>query len=175
MRNLRHYIEWKRASLGADMMKRLLIAVLAVGVLSGCEGGGNNEAAGTIIGAGLGALAGGHIGHRGSSSRAAGITLGAIAGGVLGNQVGKKLDRADQIALEQARQKSLEQGRSYNTTGWYNPDTGSQGTVTPKPAYRTSDGRYCREFQQTITVDGEEVRGYGTACRQPDGSWEITS
>ena len=155
------------------MMKRLLVAVLTGAVLSGCEGGGNSEATGTIIGAGLGALAGSHIGHRGSSSRAAGITMGAIAGGVVGNQVGKKLDRADQAALDRARQASLEQGRSYNTTGWYNPDSGNQGTVTPKPAYRTSDGRYCREFQQTIVVDGKEVRGYGTACRQPDGSWEI--
>ena len=33
----------------------------------------------------------------------------------------------------------------------------------------------CREFQTTITIDGREQPGYGTACRQSDGSWKIVS
>jgi surface antigen len=33
----------------------------------------------------------------------------------------------------------------------------------------------CREFTQRIVVDGEEVAAYGTACRQPDGSWKIVN
>ena len=28
---------------------------------------------------------------------------------------------------------------------------------------------------QTITVGGEVQQGYGTACRQPDGTWKIQS
>jgi len=38
-----------------------------------------------------------------------------------------------------------------------------------------STGRYCREFQQTITVGGKTEEAYGTACQQPDGAWEIVS
>ena len=37
----------------------------------------------------------------------------------------------------------------------------------------SSAGRYCREFQHEITVGGKQEQGYGTACRQPDGSWEV--
>ena len=33
--------------------------------------------------------------------------------------------------------------------------------------------RECREFQQTLVVNGQEQPGYGKACRQPDGSWKI--
>jgi hypothetical protein len=31
----------------------------------------------------------------------------------------------------------------------------------------------CREFRQTITISGQPVQAYGTACRQPDGIWKI--
>ena len=61
---------------------------------------------------------------------------------------------------------------------WVNPDTGNRGTVTPRRTYRVQRGattRYCREFQQTITVGGKTERAYGRACRQPDGSWKIVN
>ena len=32
----------------------------------------------------------------------------------------------------------------------------------------------CREFQQTITVNGVEQKAYGTTCQQADGTWRIT-
>ena len=38
---------------------------------------------------------------------------------------------------------------------------------------RDEDGRYCREYQSNLQVAGGRGRGYGTACQQPDGSWEI--
>jgi hypothetical protein len=34
---------------------------------------------------------------------------------------------------------------------------------------------YCREFTQTFTIAEQTQRGYGTACLQPDGSWQIQS
>ncbi|MBI1309472.1 MAG: hypothetical protein GC129_06490 [Proteobacteria bacterium] len=37
------------------------------------------------------------------------------------------------------------------------------------------DTSYCREFTQTITIGGKTQKGYGTACLQPDGSWELQS
>jgi hypothetical protein len=43
----------------------------------------------------------------------------------------------------------------------------------PKPAYQASNGEYCREFTQTVSVGGRAQEAYGTACRQPDGSWRI--
>ena len=47
------------------------------------------------------------------------------------------------------------------------------GSVTPLRTTETAQNNVCREFQQTITVGGETRQGYGTACRQPDGSWRI--
>jgi hypothetical protein len=31
----------------------------------------------------------------------------------------------------------------------------------------------CREYQSTAVVNGRQVASYGTACLQPDGSWQI--
>ncbi|MEE8203551.1 MAG: hypothetical protein V3R74_07315, partial [Alphaproteobacteria bacterium] len=31
----------------------------------------------------------------------------------------------------------------------------------------------CREYQTTVNVGGQVEQAYGTACRQPDGSWQI--
>ncbi len=36
-----------------------------------------------------------------------------------------------------------------------------------------SNGPYCREYQATTVVNGRNVPTYGTACQQPDGSWQI--
>jgi len=45
--------------------------------------------------------------------------------------------------------------------------------MTPLKTYQRPSGQYCREYQQTIYVGGQQQQAYGTACRQPDGSWEI--
>lgn len=33
---------------------------------------------------------------------------------------------------------------------------------------------YCREYTKTIRIGGKVETGYGQACLQPDGAWEIT-
>ena len=39
----------------------------------------------------------------------------------------------------------------------------------------STSGRYCREFQQEVSIGGRTEQAYGTACRKPDGSWEVIS
>lgn len=34
---------------------------------------------------------------------------------------------------------------------------------------------YCREFQQTVAINGGLHKTTGTACMQPDGSWDVIS
>lgn len=34
---------------------------------------------------------------------------------------------------------------------------------------------YCREYTKTVTIGGRSEQAYGTACYQPDGSWEVVS
>jgi len=43
------------------------------------------------------------------------------------------------------------------------------------PVYQTADGRYCREYQATVNVNGYTQPIYGTACLQPDGAWHIVN
>jgi surface antigen len=51
-------------------------------------------------------------------------------------------------------------------------DNAAGGTVRV-----TRDGyagnKYCREFQQTITVNGQRENAWGISCQEPDGSWRI--
>lgn len=45
--------------------------------------------------------------------------------------------------------------------------------VPASDPYVDGSGRYCREYQSTITVNGRPQASYGTACRMPDGTWRI--
>ena len=50
---------------------------------------------------------------------------------------------------------------------------GNRGSVVPLREGQTPDGRQCREFQQNVTIGGREEEAYGTACMQPDGTWQV--
>ncbi|CAG0912012.1 unnamed protein product, partial [Cyprideis torosa] len=53
-------------------------------------------------------------------------------------------------------------------------DDGSvSGSVTAVKEGTSTAGRYCREFRQTVLIGNESEEAYGTACQNPDGSWEI--
>ncbi len=149
------------------------IAVTAL-VLVGCaNNAGPKQTMGTLIGAAGGGLAGAQIG-RGKGQLAA-VAAGALLGAFIGNEVGQSLDRADRLYAQRNAQRTLEYAPTGQTSGWVNPDSGNSGSVTPTQTYRSPDGRYCREYQTTVVVGGRESQGYGTACRQPDGSWQIAN
>ena len=52
-------------------------------------------------------------------------------------------------------------------------DGGASGSATAIREGQNATGHTCREFQQTITVDGNFEEAYGTACLQDDGTWQI--
>lgn len=147
-------------------------AVLAIG-LAACDqqNTGTKQTIGTLLGAAGGAVAGAQFGK--GRGQLVGVAVGTVLGGLVGSEIGKSLDRADRLAMERTTQSTLETGRSGEPVTWRNPDSGHSGTVTPEPAYEASSGTYCREYQQTVTIGGKTETAYGTACRQPDGSWKI--
>ena len=148
----------------------ILVSVVA---LSGCQSMGQKETAGTLVGAGAGALAGAQFG--GGKGQIAMAVIGSLIGSQMGASVGRSLDDVDRMMAERTTAQALENYRTNETATWRNPDTGHQGSFTPTATYQQADGSYCREFQQSITVGGEVHQGYGTACRQPDGTWRIQS
>ena len=155
-------------------MHRLKFAVLgiaALGLAACSDKVGQKQGIGTLIGAAAGGVAGAQVGK--GRGKLVATAAGAVLGALIGNEVGKSLDRADQLALQQTTQQSLETAPSGTTSTWENPDSGNAGSVTPTATYERDDGSYCREFIQTVTIGGRTEEAYGTACRQPDGSWKI--
>lgn len=141
-------------------------------VFSACASAQNNPK--TTVGALGGAAAGGLIGAAAGGGPAA-IAGGVILGGLLGGAVGNALDQRDkELAMKQA-QYSLENSQSGQSSQWHNPDSGHSGTFTPTRTYQTESGQYCREYTQEIMIGGEKHESYGTACRQPDGTWQIVN
>lgn len=162
------------------MKLKLVAASLAVALLAtGCQqsgsggtigGVGTKQAVGGLGGAALGGYLGSKVGQ--GKGQLAATAAGALAGLFIGSEVGKSLDRADQAYLNQSYSQA--QSAPLNQPiQWNNPQSGNYGTVTPIRDGTTPSGQYCREFQQTIVVDGRAETGYGTACQQPDGSWKI--
>jgi len=55
------------------------------------------------------------------------------------------------------------------------PAAAPVAATAASPVYQAADGRYCREYQATISVAGRLQQSFGTACLQPDGSWRIVN
>jgi len=119
---------------------------------------------GTVIGAasgaGIAALAGGGPGA---------IVGAGLGGALIGGVIGNRLDARDKRLAAQAAQQAFESNRAGQ------PDSGHSGSITPTRTYQLANGQYCREYRQTIVVGGQQNQAYGTACRQPDGTWQIQS
>jgi surface antigen len=148
----------------------LMSTILMAFLLMGCETAGTKTAVGGLGGAAAGGLLGAALG--GGST---GIAAGTILGGLIGGAIGNRMDAADQQRANTAAAQALESAPAGQSVAWRNPDSGNTGAVTPVRTYQTSTGQYCREYTQTITVGGEKHQSYGTACRQPDGTWRIVS
>jgi surface antigen len=138
---------------------------------TGQQSNGGTEVVGTLLGAAVGGLIGSQIG--GGTGNKIAIGAGVLAGGLLGNHLGSQLDCQDQQYHADTAQHALETQRTGTSSSWVNPDTGHTGTFTPTRTFQTNDGTNCREFTQTVSVNGRDETAYGTACRQSDGSWRI--
>jgi len=153
--------------------KTLMVGFLAITLaLGGCASneGNNKQTGGAIIGGIGGALLGSMFGK--GSGQLAAVAAGTLVGAMIGQQVGKTLDKADRAAIDRAESQATTAPIG-DTIDWENPDSGNSGTVTPVREGKDAGGRYCREFKQTIEIGGRLEEGYGTACRQEDGSWQI--
>ncbi len=151
----------------------LLAAALAVLLLAGCANAdyGRKQTVGALAGAGAGGLLGAQVGK--GKGQLAATAAGTLLGAFLGSEVGRSLDRADQLHASRASYQALEYAPAGDEVGWRNPDSGHYGSVTPLRTWQAGSGEYCREYQQQAAIGGAVEAVYGTACRQPDGQWQV--
>ena len=89
---------------------------------------------------------------------------------LIGGAIGRSMDEADQACVAQ----TLEQASARQTVAWSNP-AGGRYRVVPLEGYEDREGRICRDYRTTATIEGRQRQLYGSACRQPDGSWQRVS
>ena len=124
---------------------------------------------GSLIGGAAGGLLGSQFGHK--SGKTALTVLGVAVGALVGGAIGRSMDSEDQGCVGQA----LEHSPDRQPVVWRNPNSGAQYEVTPVSTYEPQPGRYCREYTSQAVIGGKREQVTGTACRQPDGSWQIRS
>jgi surface antigen len=169
-----------------------LSAVLALGAAVAPAQAQNKDLFGALLGGVGGAVAGAQFGK--GTGQLVGVAAGTLLGAAVGHSVGQSLDRADAGYAGPGYTQSYSTG--YAPTYYYEPPPrrhyrprpvyyapppppayypphryyGAPASYEPAPA---QPQQFCREYQSTITVGGRQVPGFGQACMQPDGSWQM--
>jgi len=150
---------WRKQTLGA--------AGICMVLLAGCANyQSQQEQAGMVIGGVLGGVLGSQAGH--GAGRSTAIILGTLAGAAIGGSVGYSMAEVDRMRAAQ----TFENVRTGVPSSWRNPDSGNQYVVVPTRTFDTPAGP-CRDYTIDAVVAGNKDRVFGTACRQPDGSWQV--
>lgn len=159
---------------GKNVAAAMLVAALGAAPLGGCESveretgiskGGQTGALG-------GAATGGVIaGIAGASPAwiAGSVILGAVAGGFLGDYLSKK----DKEEHAESSYEAFETEKAGGQTSWKNAESGNNGTTKIDSVYRTSAGKLCKDFTQTINAGGKSETTNGTTCQESDGTWKV--
>jgi surface antigen len=78
---------------------------------------------------------------------------------------------ADVALASRAVQRALETEPDGAVGRWADPASGHAGTVRPLRTFLTADGRVCRDYEETLAIDGRHASYRNTGCRAEDGSW----
>ena len=98
-----------------------------------------------------------------AATATAGLAVGAL---------GRDLSPAGQKQARDAEYRALEYGRTGVPISW---KSGKEyGEVVPGASYHVNTYD-CRDFTHTIFAAGRKQAARGTACRQPNGSWQSVS
>ncbi len=149
----------------------VIAAGLAAGLsVAGCSGNGVSKSdSGTVLGAVAGGVVGNQIGKGRGNVLA--TVAGAVIGGIVGSEIGRGMDQRDRQLAQEAEFEALERGASGTARQWKNPDNGRYGEIVPSKPYKRG-AEDCRDYTHTIYMDGRPQQMRGTACRNPDGTWQ---
>lgn len=125
------------------------------------------DAAGGLVGTAAAGFQGSQFGP--PKDTLATTAIGILVGAAVGRGAGSAISRSEEVCFSQ----SFEHVADRETIAWMDPVEGVHYAVTPTRTVKGADGRYCREYTARATVNGQAAGIFGTACRQPDGRWEL--
>jgi surface antigen len=131
------------------------------------DGTCNRELLGSLLGGASGGYLGSKIGS--GSGNLAATAAGAVIGLIVGGSIGRSMDRLDHACIGQV----LEQAETGKRVRWTDPDSNTHYSVTPTRTWRNADNRDCRDYTSDVRMVSGTKRVTGTACRNPDGSWQL--
>lgn len=152
-------------------MKKMITTIIVLFCsfsLIGCANMSKQDV-GVVTGGVAGGLLGSTVG--GGSGRILAIAAGTLAGAYIGGSIGKSMDDVDRMKMNQA----LENNSAGQPAYWRNAKTGVNYRVTPTKNVTVDGNEYCREYRTIADIGGKKREVYGTACRQPDGSWQAVN
>ncbi|AQS42037.1 MAG: Outer membrane lipoprotein-related protein [Candidatus Tokpelaia hoelldobleri] len=97
--------------------------------------------------------------------------VAALSPGLTGQSF-KALSAKERGAALAAEYKALEYARAGETVRWGTEGQGAWGTVVPRSPYQVGSLN-CRQYSHNFTIQGLPQTVYGSACRNPDGSWVL--
>ena len=151
---------------------RTLVALSVVFSVGACSWNEKrSETLGGVVGGVLGGIIGSKTGK--GAGKSAAIIIGATLGSMWGQDIAKGMSNVDKLFHERTTKDTLEYGDPDQQVSWTNPDSGNSGTVAAGETYQNDAGEDCRQFETTVQVEGDERAAQGTACRMPDGSWQV--
>jgi surface antigen len=146
----------------------LLVTFFCSISLIGCQSLSNQD-----VGVLSGGIAGGLIGSTvgGGTGKILAVAAGTIAGAIIGGSIGKSMDAADRAHANRALDNQPIGKPAY----WHNAETGAEYEMVPTKNVSVGDNQYCREYRTVANIAGKKQQVYGTACRQPDGTWQAVN
>jgi surface antigen len=135
-------------------------------LLAGCAG---VPAAGVAAAGGAAAGGTGGAALASSGTQAAAAVSGAALGGIVGHEIGKSIDETGRQRAAEAEQRAL----STNQPVTWEAPPHAAGRVQPIRGYTNADGSECREFLDTVSIDGKEETATAKACREEGGRWQL--
>ena len=65
-------------------------------------------------------------------------------------------------------QRTLDHAPDGTTRRWTNDESGHSGAITPLRSYIADTGQYCRDYQEDLSVKGQNRQFHYSACRDED-------
>jgi surface antigen len=128
----------------------------------------NREEIGTLVGAAVGGYVGSRVAD--GDAKVVAIAGGAVIGAIVGGQIGRSMDKADHYCVGQA----LEYAEEGRPVSWTDSGSNARYRVTALETFKSGwEDQYCRRYRTTAVIDNREQTTTGTACRAPDGSWQM--